>query len=117
MSATDTTFPTAFDILRLCEPAGCNQMIERDAPIRRYTGYLSPHVDRILALHQDGAETRTIAEMLYQSGVRADTTNPYVLQMKRKHHINNLRLMVLHVLQRHGLRLRRARLPRWPKPL
>ena len=32
--------------------------------------------------------------------------------MSREHHIKNLRLMVLHVLQRLGLRTRRTR-PRW----
>jgi hypothetical protein len=86
-----------------------------NAPVQGYSGYLSPHVDRILAMHQDAANTRAIAEALYQSGVRSDTASPYVLKMKRAHHINNLRLMVLHVLQRHGLRVRRKRLQRWPK--
>ena len=86
-----------------------------DAPVQGYSGYLSPHADRILAMHQDGAGTRAIAEALYQSGVRADTTSPYILKMQRAHHIANLRLMVLHMLQRHGLRVRRKRLQRWHK--
>ena len=80
-----------------------------------YSGYLSPHVDRILAMHRHGADTRAIAAALYQRGARASTTNPNIPRMQRTHHINNLRLMVLHVLQRHGLRVRRQRLQRWPK--
>ena len=51
-----------------------------DAPVQGYSGYLSPLIDRILAMHQDGADTRTIAEALYRAGVRADTTSPYVLR-------------------------------------
>ena len=86
-----------------------------DAPVQGYSGYLSPHVDRILAMHRDGASTSAIAEALYQSGVRADTTSPYILKMQRAHHVSNLRGLVLHVLQRHGLRVRRQRLQRWPK--
>jgi hypothetical protein len=81
----------------------------------KYRGYLSPYVERILAMHRDGADTRAIAEALYALGVRANTTDPN-LRMRRAQHVGNLRLMVLHVLQRHGLRTRRQRIPRWPKP-
>ena len=84
-------------------------------PLQSYQGYLSPHVGRILAMHQDGADTRAIAETLYRSGVRSDTTSPYLQKMNRAHHIGNLRSLVLHVLQRHSLRVRRHRLQRWPK--
>ena len=82
-----------------------------DAPVQGYSGYLSPHVDRILAMHRDGADTRAIAAALYQLGARAEHDRaPTFCRMQRTHHISNLRLMVLHVLQRQGLRVRRRRL-------
>jgi hypothetical protein len=83
--------------------------------LKRYRGYLSPHVERIQAMHLAGADTSTIAEELYQRGVRAQTTNPYCPKMRRIHHVTNLRSMSLHVLQRLGLRTRRRRTQRWPR--
>ena len=79
-----------------------------------YNGYLSPHLDRIRALHGAGRDTREIAEELFKIGARADTSDPTVPRhkLRREHHIKNLRTMVLHVLQRLGLRTRRKR-PRW----
>jgi hypothetical protein len=68
-----------------------------------YRGYLSPHVERIRAMHLAGANTHAIAEALYRLGARARTTNPYVPKMRRIHHVTNLRGMTLHVLQRLGL--------------
>ena len=81
-----------------------------------YRGYLSPFVEHIRAMHQAGADTREIAEALYRLGARANTTDLYVPRMRRARHIQNLRLMVLHVLQRYGLRTRRQRIQRWPRP-
>jgi len=77
----------------------------------QYSGYLSPHVDRIRSMHEAGADTRQIAEALYALGARASTSEPGVPSYKlpRRHHVQNLRLMVLHVLQRLGLRTRRKR--------
>jgi hypothetical protein len=82
-----------------------------------YNGYLSPYVERIRTMHEGGAGTREIAEALYKLGARADTSDPNVppYRMRRRHHVTNLRLMVLHVLQRLGLRTRRKRRPRWLK--
>jgi hypothetical protein len=77
-----------------------------------YRGYLAPHVERIRAMHLAGADTRAIAEELYQLGARAHSTNPFGQKMRRVHHVVNLRLMTLHVLQRMGLRTRRKRPPR-----
>jgi hypothetical protein len=78
-----------------------------------YRGYLSPHVERIRAMHLAGADTRAIAEVLYRLGARAQTTNPYVPQMRRIHHVTNLRGMTLHVLRRLGLRAGGRRRPHW----
>jgi hypothetical protein len=83
--------------------------------LERYCGYLSPHVERIRAMHLAGADTSAIAEELYQRGVRAQTTNPYCPKMRRIHHITNLQSMSLHVLQRLGLRTRRRRAQHWPR--
>ena len=83
--------------------------------LERYRGYLSPHVEHIRTMHLAGADTRAIAEELYQRGVRAQTTNSYCPKMRRIHHVTNLRLMSLHVLQRLGLRTRRRRTPRWTR--
>jgi hypothetical protein len=82
-----------------------------------YHGYLSPFVERIRELHEGGVGTGEIAEALYKLGARANTTDPEVpsYRMRRQHHIKNLRLMALHVLQRLGLRTRRKRRPRWLK--
>jgi hypothetical protein len=84
--------------------------------VRSYRGYLASHVECIRAMHLAGANTRTIAEELYQRGVRAQTTNPYFPKMRRIHHVANLRVMTLHVLHRLGLRTRRRRTQRWPRP-
>jgi hypothetical protein len=73
-----------------------------------YQGYLAPHVERIRTMHEAGADTRAIAEELYRLGARASTTSPYE-RMRRDHHVVNLQGMVLHVLQRLGLRTRRRR--------
>jgi hypothetical protein len=90
---------------------------ERPMMGQNYRGYLAPHVDRICAMHLAGAGTRTIAEALYQIGVRAETNDPNIPRhkMRHVHHVVNLRLMTLHVLQRLGLRTRRKRPPRWPR--
>ena len=79
-----------------------------------YNGYLSPHLHRIREMHEAGCGTREIAEALFADGARASTSDPNVPMFKltREHHIKNLRLMTLHVLQRLGLRTRRTR-PRW----
>jgi hypothetical protein len=76
-----------------------------------YTGYLSPHLTTIRELHGGGANTRQIAEALYRLGARACSSdlNPK-FKMSRAHHVANLRTMVLHVLQRCGLRARRRRI-------
>ena len=76
-----------------------------------YDGYLSPHLDRIREMHEAGHGTREIAEALFKDGARASTSDPNVRPSKlsREHHIKNLRLMTLHVLQRLGLRTRRTR--------
>ena len=78
-----------------------------------YCGYLSPYVDHIRRMHGEGAGTGKIADELYRLGARADTTDPNVARMTRAHHVKNLRLMTLHVLQRLGLRVRRKRPSRW----
>jgi hypothetical protein len=81
-----------------------------------YRGYLSPYVERIRATHRAGADTRAIAEALYALGARTSTIDLNIPRMQRTRHISNLRLMVLHVLQRDGLRTRHRRIPRWPRP-
>ena len=80
-----------------------------------YSGYLTPYVELILAMFHSGADTREIAEALYKIGARANTTDPNIPKMPRDHHIRNLRLMVLHVLQRHGFLMRKKRIQRWSK--
>ena len=79
-----------------------------------YDGYLSPHLARIREMHEAGCDTREIAEALFADGARASTSDMRVppFKLSRAHHIKNLRLMTLHVLQRLGLRTRRRR-PRW----
>ena len=91
--------------------------VEREMtnPAKSYRGYLSGYVEQIRAMAVAGATTRAIAEELYRRGARADTTDSNVARMTRAHHIKNLRLMVLHVLQRFGLRTRHKRAPRWPQ--
>ena len=65
-----------------------------------YQGYLRPMSSG--AMHRTGvADTRAIAETLYRLGARSSTTDPNIPRMQRAHHVGNLRLMVLHVLQRH----------------
>ena len=79
-----------------------------------YCGYLAPHVECIRAMHLAGANTRAIAEELYQRGARAQTVNPYVVsKMRRMHQVANLRAMTLHVLHRLGLHTPRKRTARW----
>ena len=81
---------------------------------RNYRGYLLPHVECIRAMHLAGADTRVIAEELYQRGARAQTVNPYVVsKMRRMHQVANLRAMTLHVLHRLGLHTPRKRSARW----
>jgi hypothetical protein len=83
----------------------------------RYTGYLRQHVDCIVEMYGRGFSTGEIAQALYANGVRADTTDPNPkYRMTRAHHVKNLRLMVLFVLQRLGLRTRRERIPHYFKP-
>ena len=82
-----------------------------------YRGYLSPYVGRIRAMHHASAGTRAIAEALYKLGARSNTTDPNIPRMQRAHHVTNLRLMILHVLQRLGLRTRHRRISRWTKSL
>ena len=62
-------------------------------------------------MHEAGSSTRQIAEALFNDGARASTSDPNVRPFKlaREHHIKNLRMMVLHALQRLGLRTRRTR--------
>jgi hypothetical protein len=76
-----------------------------------YDGYLSPHLARIREMHEAGHGTRAIAEALFAEGVRASTSDPNVRPSKlsREHHVKNLRGMVLHALQRLGLRTRQTR--------
>jgi hypothetical protein len=76
-----------------------------------YDGYLSPHLDRIREMHEAGCGTREIAEALFNDGARASTSDPNVRPSKlsREHHVKNLRGMVLHTLQRLGLRTRQTR--------
>ena len=66
-----------------------------------YHGYLSPHVDTIVALHGDGRTPREIAVAIYAQGARADTSEPRC-RMRRDHHIANLATMVSYVLGRYG---------------
>jgi hypothetical protein len=79
-----------------------------------YGGYLSLYVGTVRQMHEAGAGTRAIAEALYALGARASTSDPHVKPSKlsKAHHIKNLTLMTLFVLQRLGLRTRRKRL-RW----
>jgi hypothetical protein len=78
-----------------------------------YRGYLSGYVEQIRTMAAAGATTSAIAEEIYRHGARAGTTDLNT-RMRRAHHIANLRPMVLHILQRLGLRTRRKRAPRWP---
>jgi hypothetical protein len=82
-------------------------------PAQSYRGYLSGYVEQIREMAAAGATTRAIAEEIYRHGARAGTTDLNT-RMRRAHHIANLRPMVLHILQRLGLRTRRKRAPRWP---
>jgi hypothetical protein len=75
---------------------------------QHYDGYLSCYLDHIRELHAAGKSTREIAEALYAMGARAATSDPK-FKMTKAHHVVNLRMMVLHVLQRIGLRVRRSR--------
>jgi hypothetical protein len=69
-----------------------------------YLGYLAPYLDRIRELHGCGATSREIAKALYAAGARAGTSDPDPnFRMTRDHHIANLRMMVVHVLNRLGL--------------
>jgi hypothetical protein len=74
-----------------------------------YNGYLANHVELIRALHQGGASTLAIAETLYATGARAQTSSPYSTKMSRAAHLTNLRAMTIFILQRLGLRHRRVR--------
>ena len=76
-----------------------------------YTGYLTPYLDRIRAMHGAGHGTREIADALYAAGARANTSAPGVPSYKltKAHHIKNLRVLTLFALKRLGLRTRTRR--------
>jgi hypothetical protein len=90
----------------MCFKIGMQRGIPDSTPIdgQPYNGYLAPYVDRIRELHGRGATTRKIAETLFALGARAATSDPNPrFKMSREHHVGNLRMMVLHVLNRLGL--------------
>jgi hypothetical protein len=78
----------------------------------KYAGYLAEHTDTIRDAYARGLGTRATAELLYEAGARANTSDPRVPAhaLSREHHIANLRMMTLFVLQR--LELRAPRKPR-----
>ena len=94
-----------------------NALMQTTQATPGYSGYLAKHLDQIVALHHAGNDARAIATALYRRGVRAGTTDfntPRAAQ-ERSRCINSLRILVLYILRRQGLRVRRHRPPRWPK--
>jgi hypothetical protein len=86
------------------------------AASRSYRGYLSPHVKTIYAMAEAGASTREIAEAVYAAGARSQTTDRPRRRPGRqlgdkiqRAQVRALRALVLHVLQRFGLRTRKKR--------
>ena len=76
------------------------------AKTESYNGYLAAYIETVRTMHADGKTSRQIAEVLYASGVRADTSEPGPrarAKMSREHHINNLRQMVSYAMLRMGM--------------
>jgi hypothetical protein len=78
-----------------------------------YTGYLSRHVDLLIAGHRQGLTAGELAEQLYALGARADSSEHGVVPTRQQHH-RNLRSMVIYAQIRLGLR---ARIPRAARSL
>ena len=69
--------------------------------LREYDGYLKQHLGLIESLHRAGADNITIADRLYDLGMRAQSSSPYFHPLTDEfEHVRNLAAMVGYIHRR-----------------